>query len=87
MADAARGSQRLLAPAAMRAEMLESVPILAPRSVPLAEAAGLVLVEALVAPFDLPRFPNSAMDGYAVRYADVAHATAERPAYLPVVGE
>ena len=41
---------------------------------PLAEAAGLVLATDLVAPIDLPPFANSAMDGYAVRAADVQHA-------------
>ena len=35
------------------------------------QADGLVLAEDLVAPIDLPPFANSAMDGYAVRAADV----------------
>ncbi len=35
----------------------------------------------------LPGFDNSAMDGYAVRAADVAGATAERPAVIPVEGD
>jgi len=35
-------------------------------------ALGRVLAEDLAAPFDLPGFANSAMDGYAVRYADLA---------------
>ncbi len=39
--------------------------------IPLAETAGLVLAENLIAPIDLPPFPNSAMDGYAVRAADL----------------
>ncbi|WP_132999392.1 gephyrin-like molybdotransferase Glp [Luteimonas arsenica] len=34
---------------------------------PLAEAAGLVLAEAVVADVDLPPFDNSAMDGFALR--------------------
>jgi len=38
---------------------------------PLGETAGLVLAEDLIAPIDLPPFPNSAMDGYAVRAADL----------------
>ncbi len=37
----------------------------------LAQAAGLVLAGDLVAPIDLPPFANSAMDGYAVRAADL----------------
>ena len=38
---------------------------------PLAESVGHVLAADLVAPIDLPPFRNSAMDGYAVRAADV----------------
>ena len=51
-----------------------------PASLPLADAVGLVLAQDLVAPIDLPPFANSAMDGYAVRAADVA----ELPVTLPV---
>jgi molybdopterin molybdotransferase len=53
-------------------------------SVPLADALGLALAEDVVAPLSLPGFDNSAMDGYAVRAADVATATAENPVKLPV---
>ena len=49
-------------------------------SVALAESAGLVLAHDLVAPMDLPPFANSAMDGYAVRQADLPGF----PAVLPV---
>src|SRR4051794_38489891 len=35
----------------------------------------------------LPSFDNSAMDGYAVRWAEVAVATSDAPVTLPVVGE
>lgn len=55
---------------------------LAPVTVPLDEAAGCVLASAAVAAVDVPPFPNSAMDGYAVRAADVAGA----PVSLEVVG-
>ncbi|MGA3302684.1 MAG: gephyrin-like molybdotransferase Glp, partial [Methylovirgula sp.] len=37
----------------------------------LTEAEGRVLAEDLIAPIDLPRFDNSAMDGYAVRFKDL----------------
>jgi molybdopterin molybdotransferase len=40
-------------------------------AVPLLSARGRVLAEAVDAPFDLPRWDNSAMDGYAVRSADI----------------
>ena len=36
---------------------------------------------------DLPPFDNSAMDGYAVRVADVASASEATPVQLPVVGD
>ena len=51
------------------------------------EALGLAAAEDVVAPIDLPSFDNSAMDGYAVTYADVVAATADNPVHLPVVGE
>jgi molybdopterin molybdotransferase len=41
-------------------------------TIPLARADGRVLVQDLVAPIELPPFTNSAVDGYAVRFADVA---------------
>ena len=38
---------------------------------PLGAAVGRVLAEDVVAPIDLPPFDNSAVDGYAVRHADL----------------
>jgi molybdopterin molybdotransferase len=51
------------------------------------DALDLSLCEDVYAGLSMPRFDNSAMDGYAVRAADVATATAETPVSLPVVGE
>ncbi|WP_143104904.1 molybdopterin molybdotransferase MoeA [Amycolatopsis regifaucium] len=53
---------------------------------PLASAAGLVLAEDVLAGVSLPPFDNSAMDGYAVRAADVASAD-EAPVTLPVADD
>ncbi|MDT5145623.1 MAG: molybdopterin molybdotransferase [Mycobacterium sp.] len=53
-------------------------------AVPLSEALGLALADEVVARLALPVFDNSAMDGYAVRAEDIADATPERPAVLPV---
>ncbi len=39
--------------------------------VPLTQAQGRVLGEDIVAPLDLPPFPNAAMDGYALRSKDL----------------
>lgn len=52
--------------------------------VALAQAQGRPLAADLVAPRSLPPFDNSAMDGYAVRAADVAAASAAAPVTLPV---
>jgi len=54
---------------------------------PLLETLGLPVVEDIVSPLSLPSFDNSAMDGYAVVFRDVAAATNENPVHLPVVGE
>ncbi len=50
----------------------------------LSECAGLVLAEDVTAHVSLPPFDNSAMDGYAVRAADVAQAGQDTPVELPV---
>jgi len=51
--------------------------------VPLEDAVGRVLGEDVAADADMPPFDRSAMDGYAVRAADVAGA----PVLLPVLGQ
>jgi molybdopterin molybdotransferase len=42
------------------------------------DAVDLNICEDIVSSIDLPRFDNSAMDGYAVRAADVAEASQMR---------
>ncbi|WP_354438058.1 gephyrin-like molybdotransferase Glp [Marmoricola sp. OAE513] len=54
---------------------------------PLLETLGLPVVDDIISPLSLPSFDNSAMDGYAVVFRDVADATPEKPVHLPVVGE
>jgi len=63
----------------VRGLILTTVRRLEAESVPLASAVGRVLAQDVVAPHDVPSFPNSAMDGYAVRGSDVdvAGATLE----------
>jgi molybdopterin molybdotransferase len=46
-----------------------------------------VLAEPVVAATDLPPWDNSAMDGYAIRAADVATAREDAPVRLRVIGE
>lgn len=47
---------------------------LSPETVGLGQAEGRILASNLLAPMDLPGFDNSAMDGFAVRHADLAAA-------------
>lgn len=52
-------------------KLAENAPIQDVESVLIDEAEGRVLAEPLVATLDLPPWPNSAMDGYAVRQRDL----------------
>jgi len=54
-----------------RTIILDHVTVLGSEPVGLLEAVGRVLAADVVAPCDLPRWDNSAMDGYAVRAIDV----------------
>jgi len=54
---------------------------------PLLETIGLPVISDVISPISLPVFDNSAMDGYAVVFKDVAEAGADKPVHLPVVGE
>ena len=53
--------------------------------IPLDDALRSILAEDVVSPIDLPAWTNSAMDGYAVRGADVRGASEERPVRLRVI--
>lgn len=51
-------------------EMADASPIKARERLPLAQVHGRVLADDLISSLDLPPWPNSAMDGYALRVAD-----------------
>ncbi len=68
-------------------EILALVSPLSAVTLPLAQCLGLTLHEGLTARLPAPPFTNSSMDGFAVRAADVAGASAERPVELPVTGD
>jgi molybdopterin molybdotransferase len=55
--------------------------------VPVDRALGRVLAREVVAAVTLPPWDNSAMDGYAIRAADVARADEGLPVRLAVTGE
>lgn len=58
-----------------------------PERQPLLDSLGQVLAEDIVAPFDIPPLDNTAMDGYAVRAADTAGASAANPIELRVIAD
>ncbi len=74
----------LLSVEAAASLIAERVPVLAgTETVPLAEADGRIAAADVVAGRDLPPFDNSAVDGYAVRFADLAR---DAETVLPVRG-
>ncbi|MEG4323289.1 MULTISPECIES: gephyrin-like molybdotransferase Glp [unclassified Microcoleus] len=56
-------------------------------TVDLLAASGRILAASVTGSLDFPYWDNSAMDGYAVRFADVENCSAEKPAVLEVVEE
>ena len=68
-------------------DILDAVRPLPPIASSLLESHRCRLAEDVTAPDALPAFDNSAMDGYAVRAADVSRASEDRPVSLPVVGD
>jgi molybdopterin molybdotransferase len=70
-----------------RNQVLSEVQHRPARKETLATAFGGVLAGDLVAPISLPGWDNSAVDGYAVRAADVSSAAENNPIHLHVIGE
>ena len=66
--------------------ILSRISVLGDERVPLLQALHRVLGESVSARLDIPPWPSSSMDGYAVRSADTAGATSEDPARLRVSG-
>ncbi len=67
--------------------ILGGTPTPRPSTVRLDDALGLVLADAIISPLDLPRFDNSAVDGYAIRSPDVQPgANGTSVASLRVIG-
>jgi len=67
--------------------ILEHTPVLDPETVAVRDAVGRALAATVESARTLPPADCSAMDGYAVRAADLASAGAETPVELPVVYE
>ena len=64
------------------ATVLAEVRSLGHETVPLDAACGRILAQDIVAPFDLPHFDNTSVDGYAVHATDLERANREGSAEL-----
>ena len=69
------------------ARIVSQFAVLETETVSLLDALGRVLAEDVVSAEDVPAFDNSAMDGYAVRFADTQAASEAQPVHLRVVGD
>lgn len=75
----------MLTPTEAARLILEHVAALPAERCGLREALDLVLAEDVASPIDLPAWDNSAMDGYAVRAADVEGASPAHKVSLAVI--
>ena len=64
-----------------------NLPVPRTETVDLAGALGRYLAESIAAPESSPRYTNSAMDGYALRWCDVEGTARENPVVLHIKGE
>lgn len=70
-----------------REGILAGLEPLDPITLPLADSHGCVLADDVVAPWPLPSFDNSSMDGYAVIASDVSSAAETSPVTLTVIDD
>ena len=66
--------------------IISTIESLSDELVSLRDAGGRFLARSIAAPISLPRFDNSAMDGYAVRASDLTHARVDSPVSLKCIG-
>jgi molybdopterin molybdotransferase len=67
--------------------IMDAIKPLPPVELPLLEAWDCILAEDVMATYDIPTFPSSSMDGYAVRAEDIRGASPSSPVALRKVGE
>lgn len=80
-----RAEERMLPVEEAQGRVLDEVSVLDAEQVAITEALGRILREDVVATYDIPQGDNTAMDGYAVRAADIAGATRDKPVTLAVI--
>jgi molybdopterin molybdotransferase len=65
--------------------ILGHTPVMGLERIELLSTLGRVLGEDIAAPFDIPLWDNSAMDGFAVRFQDIETALPDCPVHLTVI--
>ena len=80
-------STGLLSVEAARDAVLAVAEPVATERIAAAGALGRITAETVIARVSLPPWPNSAMDGYAIRASDTAAAREEAPVELRVIGD
>jgi molybdopterin molybdotransferase len=68
----------------VRQNILERIPVLPAEEVDLHLAGGRTLARSVQSTDAIPPFDNTAMDGFVVRFEDIAEASEESPVTLPV---
>lgn len=68
-------------------KILALVHTLEPEEKPILETLGQVLAEDIYSDISVPPLDNSAMDGFAVLFEDIAAASPSNPRFLEVIGE
>ena len=66
-------------------KVLSSIGVLGEEERPILECLGQVLAEDIYSDIDVPPQDNSALDGYAVRAADIKGASKQNPRILQVI--
>ncbi|WAC07480.1 MAG: molybdopterin molybdotransferase MoeA [Thermodesulfobacteriota bacterium] len=67
--------------------VLSHTHVMSLEKVDLLTSLGRVIGEEIIAPFNIPPWNNSAMDGYAVRFDDIKNASFDKPTTLKVIEE
>lgn len=68
-------------------KVLSYIKVLDAVETPLLQCLGQVLDQDIYSSIDIPPSDNSAMDGYAVKAADITSVSASSPVYLDIIGE
>lgn len=67
-------------------QIIHKAPQLTPLTLPVCDALGHVTAQDIKSTISVPSFDNSAMDGFAVRCADLVDASTDTPTTLPITG-